>query len=120
MQCPQCRSNKTNQDSVLEYANCRYCSNEFYPVSKEELLKAVQNATEIKLPKFKSFLDIKNIKEKDDCIIIYLDGTNGGKYKLLLCDSHIGTLKRKKSGSERNQFGSRWTNGTNMWPEVLQ
>lgn len=72
------------------------------------------------LPKYKNPLQIKQIERGEKQITIYLSGQNGGEYKHILRPNHTGALKRRKSGTERNQFGSRWTNGTSMWPEALE
>lgn len=120
MECPQCRSTNVSHDGVFEYATCDYCNNEFYPVSLSQLRTAIQQSTAVVLPQYKNPLQIQEIQGSDSNIIIYLAGKNGGEYKLLLTAEHTGSLKRRKSGSERNQFGSRWTNGTSTWPEGLQ
>lgn len=39
-----------------------------------------------------------------------LEGKQGGEYKLTITKDGNGKLRRKKGPSERNQFGSKWTN----------
>lgn len=117
-QCPQCRSSKTHQPNLLAYATCEYCQNTFYPTTYDELYTHLKNTQTITLSAFKNPLTIRELDtdSPNDRFTLYLDGTHGAEYKLVINTDHTGKLYRRKSGSERNQFGSHWTNPKDTWP----
>lgn len=118
--CPQCRSSDTTQESPLDYAICNYCTTEFYPQTIDDLYTLFNESTEITLPNRKTPITITTVTKNADSLTINAEGSQGASYKLILTDDHNGTLKRKKSPSEQNQFGSKWTNGKNAWPESVE
>lgn len=118
--CPRCRSEKISHDGVLELATCEYCTNNFYPVSHDELLNAISNAESISFRQFKNPLKIRDVTDEDSLIRVHLDGRNGGEYRLKISSDYTSKLQRRKGPSERNQFGSRWTDLTgDTWPTKI-
>lgn len=115
--CPQCKSEKVTHPSPIDEAECDYCTNVFYPTQYPDLYKYLSRKTTVELPEFKTPLTIQSIDLAGGPVIVHLNGSQGGVYKLRLYDDATATLKRKKSPSERNQFGSKWTTvSEETWP----
>jgi len=120
LQCPQCRSENITHTSPLGMAECGYCGEDFYPLEKTDLLHVLSDLSKLELPSFKNPLTIREVQERNVGARIFLVGMQNAEYRLDIsaADGTV-TLYRRKSPSERNQFGSRWKRESrNIRPSV--
>ena len=105
--CPQCRSTNTESTGPLSKNVCSYCGNEWADIDADTVESTVSSGDQIRLPsKLKQPLEVAAV----DGRTLELNGNGGATYRLSIRRDTTGQLKRKKEPSERNQFGSRWTN----------
>lgn len=118
IECPQCQSTKIDQETVIDMATCEYCTNEFYPQGLDALEAFFIDKTQVTVPQRKNPLTIKEIERNCPNLILHLDGQQDGEYRLRIREDGTATLRRRKGASERNQFGTRWTDVKgDAWPE---
>lgn len=114
--CPQCRSTKIDDKGVLQGKKCRFCGNEWSNISTEEIEETLEEEDKILIPeKFSNPLTISSVNQEK----IRLKGSRGGEYKLCITEGGKGLFRRKKSPSERNQFGGSWKNSETVNFEIV-
>jgi len=114
--CPQCRSTKTVSLGILQGQNCEYCGHQWANINGIDVDEAISIGDEIRLPdKLSNPITVREIDGRR----MKLDGNGGATYKLTITPDATGLLRRKKGSSEQNQFGSRWTNTTEVDYELV-
>ena len=103
-ECPQCRSEKTEFRGLFTGWKCNWCENEWIDLPTEKLTEYVAEGDEFEVEGYTNTLSVSRVNGRK----IYLDGHRSGEYYLKVRQDGSATFYRKKSGNERNQFGSKW------------
>ncbi|MFC4553565.1 MULTISPECIES: hypothetical protein [Halorussus] len=103
--CPQCKSEKTEYRGFFDGWHCKWCGREWIDLPTEQIVTTVDVGDEFRVGDLKNPLTVTRVNGRK----LYLEGQQSGEYYLHVHEDGSATFYRKKAGSERNQFGKRWS-----------